>query len=471
MLTYTFSAHPIPLYEQLYRFIKQDIEQGQILAEEKLPSKRVFAKHLGVSVMTVETAYQQLVAEGYLSAVAKQGFFVNALNLPKTLPNRSDFSQISSSKQEEKRKIWRADLTNSQTSADNFPFSVWTKLVREVLKQHQSALMARAESGGVFVLRKAIADHLRAFRGMAVQPEQIIVGAGSEYLYGLLIQLLGFDQVYALAEPSYDKLHQIYQQYRLKIATISMDYSLENLNNLQVNILHTSPSHHFPTGKIMPIAKRYELLAWAAEGEKRYIIEDDYDSEFRFVGQPIPALQSIDMLGKVIYMNTFSKTLASTVRIAYMVLPRELLHRFRQQLGFYASTVSNFEQYVLAEFIQQGYFEKHINRMRAYYQKKRDKLLSALKNSPLADNITIKEENAGLHFIVQFHTSRSEAQISRQAEQAGIKIAPLSRYYQDKTYAPQNTFVIGYSNIDDDQIQYAVKNLAYNCVLDNIKSQ
>ncbi|WP_429945950.1 PLP-dependent aminotransferase family protein [Bibersteinia trehalosi] len=455
MVTYTFKKNNIPLYEQLYCFIKQDIEQGGIIAGEKLPSKRAFAKHLGISVMTVETAYQQLVAEGYLSAKAKQGFFVNPLNLPKTSTSRSVFTGTSGSKPIENSKKWQADLTNSQTSAENFPFSVWTKLVREVLKHHQSALMERAESGGVLILRQAIAKHLHDFRGMNVSPAQIIVGAGTEYLYGLLVQLLGLDKTYALPDPSYDKLHKIFQSYGLNHISISMDYATNALKN--VNVLHTSPSHHFPTGLVMPIAKRYELLAWAAEKTDRYIIEDDYDSEFRFVGQPIPALQSIDMLGKVIYMNTFSKTLSSTVRIAYMVLPPELLTRFHQQLGFYASTVSNFEQYVLAEFIQQGYFEKHINRMRAYYQKKRDNLLFSLKNSPLAEKITIKEENAGLHFIVQFHTELNDEQILQSANEQGIKMVSLARYYQDKSQAPKNAFVVGYSNLADKQVDEVVR--------------
>lgn len=456
MFTYTFNENAIPLYEQLYRFIKQDIEQKKIQSGEKMPSKRAFAKHLGISVMTVESAYQQLVAEGYLEAKAKQGFFVNALNLPKNAPIRSVSLQTSSSNNNKNCKKWQVDLTNSQTSADNFPFSVWTKLVRAVLKNHQNALMERAESGGVWTLRCAIADHLRAFRGMTVEPQQIIVGAGTEYLHGLLIQLLGLDKTYALAEPSYDKLHRIYASYALKTAIVSLNYEIDELNHKQAEILHTSPSHHFPTGQVMPIAKRYELLAWAAENENRYIIEDDYDSEFRFVGQPIPALQSVDMLGKVIYMNTFSKTLSSTVRIAYMVLPFELLSRFHRKLGFYASTVSNFEQYVLAEFIQQGYFEKHINRMRAYYQKKRDKLLFSLKNSPLANRIHIKEENAGLHFIVQLITTLSEERVIQQISKKGIRLNALSNYYQQLQAKPQNEYVIGYSNLEDEQIDYAV---------------
>ncbi|GAB1665193.1 HTH-type transcriptional regulatory protein gabR [Mannheimia haemolytica] len=466
MLTYTFNTQEgTALYEQLYRFLKNDIESNILIAGDKLPSKRAFAKHLGISVMTVETAYQQLVAEGYVNTQPKKGFFVNALNLPEKKEAISVQLQKISSEQYEKNKKWQADLTNRQTLAENFPFSVWTKLVREVLKTHQSELMERAESGGVWTLKFAIANHLRAFRGMIVNPTQIIIGAGTEYLYGLLIQLLGLDKHYALTEPSYDKLRRIYHSYRLSTATVSMPFSIDELNSKNVDVIHTSPSHHFPTGHVMPIAKRYELLAWVAQKAERYIVEDDYDSEFRFVGQPIPALKSIDMLGRVIYMNTFSKTLSSTVRIAYMVLPPELLNRFQQELGFYASTVSNFEQYILAEFIQQGYFEKHINRMRTYYQKKRDKLLKAFKQGNLAEKIAIKEEHSGLHFIVQLNTTLTERQILQAAEEQGIKFVALSAYYQDKSQIQQNAFIIGYSNLKDDQINYVAESLKK--ILDN----
>lgn len=460
MLTYLLNPKiDEPLYEQLYRFLKQDIERGELKADVKLPSKRTLAQHLGVSVVTIETAYQQLIAEGYVNAQPKRGYFVNRLILPTFVPQTGFATVASGLKREKKRKIWRVDLTNRQTLADNFPFSVWTSLMRLVLREHRAALMERSDGCGVWALRTAIAAHLQAFRGMAVSPEQIIIGAGTEYLYSLLIQLLGLDKCYAVAEPGYDKLHKICASYGIESVSVSTEYQISELEDLGVDIVHSSPSHHFPTGQVMPVAKRYELLAWAGEQAERYIIEDDYDSEFRFVGQAIPTLQSIDQAGKVIYMNTFSKTLASTVRIAYMVLPLPLAAQFQQQLSFYASTVSNFEQYALAEFIRQGSFEKHINRMRAYYQKKRDKLLEALKQSRLAERMNIAEEDSGLHFIVRFETALSDAQILAAAEAYGIRLTALATYYRQQSNAAKNAFVIGYSNLADDQIDYAVASL------------
>lgn len=460
MLTYLLNPEmDEPLYEQLYRFLKQDIERGELKADTKLPSKRTLAQHLGVSVVTIETAYQQLVAEGYVNARPKRGYFVNPLVLPIPVQSKGLLTVASGLKCEKKRKIWRADLTNRQTLAENFPFSVWTSLMRLVLREHRTALMEQSEGYGVWALRSAITEHLRAFRGMMLSPEQVIIGAGTEYLYGLLIQLLGLNKRYAIADPGYDKLHKICASYGVESMSVSTEYHISELEKLGVDIVHSSPSHHFPTGHIMPVAKRYELLAWAGEQAERYIIEDDYDSEFRFVGQVIPALHSIDQVGKVIYMNTFSKTLASTVRIAYMVLPPLLAAQFQQKLGFYASTVSNFEQYALAEFIRQGSFEKHINRMRAYYQKKRDKLLGALKQSCLADRMQIEEEDSGLHFIVRFETVLSDEQILIAAEKCGIRLTALATYYRQKNNAEKNAFVIGYSNLTDEQIEYAVKGL------------
>lgn len=460
MLTYSLNAiSTVPLYEQLYRFLKQDIEQEHLENGSKLPSKRTLAKHLGVSIVTVETAYQQLVAEGYLNAQPKRGYFVNHLVLPKALPQRQFSLDTSGIKSTKKCKTWQVDLTNRQTQAEHFPFSVWTSLMRFVLREYRTALMEQSEGSGVWILRYAIAEHLKAFRAMEVSPEQIIIGAGTEYLYGLLVQMLGLTKRYAIADPGYDKLHKICASYGLESVPISTQYEVSELEQWGVDVVHSSPSHHFPTGQVMPVAKRYELLAWADKQTGRYIIEDDYDSEFRFVGQSIPALQSIDHTGKVIYMNTFSKTLASTVRIAYMVLPLPLAEQFQQKLGFYASTVSNFEQYALAEFIRQGSFEKHINRMRAAYQKKRDRLLNTLKQSRLAERMRIEEENSGLHFIVRFETTLSDEHILATAESYGIRLTALATYYQRRCGSAKNAFVIGYSNLADQQIDYAVASL------------
>lgn len=262
---------------------------------------------------------------------------------------------------------------------------------------------------------------------MTVLPEQIIVGAGTEYLYGLLIQLFGKDKIYAVENPGYRKIPQIYKSWQVPCEYINMDsdgVKVSELEEKKADIVHISPSHHYPTGIVMPISRRYELLGWASKNESHYIIEDDYDSELRLSGQPIPTLQSIDVSDKVIYMNTFTKTLSSTVRISYMILPGQLLDEFYKKLSFYSCTVSNFEQYTLAKFIQEGYFEKHINRLRNYYHSKRDTLITAIRSSRLNESVTISGEEAGVHFLMEIATSQPEETLIQSALTQGIRLSP-----------------------------------------------
>ena len=296
---------------------------------------------------------------------------------------------------------------------------------------------------------------------MQVDPEQIVIGAGTEYLHGLLIQLLGNVRIYGVENPGYHKISRIYENMKVEYAKVSMDQegvSIQELEEKRVDIIHTSPSHHFPTGIVMPVSRRYELLGWAAKSPERYIIEDDYDSELRLSGKPFPTLQSIDASDKVIYMNTFTKTLASTVCISYMVLPLTLTEKFYQKLSFYSCTVSNFEQYTLAKFMENGSFEKHINRLRNYYQMKRDAILKAFRKEPLGRFVNIQEEGAGVHFLMQISTAKSEEEIVKEAKGKGIKLAPLSHYFDgEEKESFENTYVVNYSSVDLQNIERAAQ--------------
>ena len=291
--------------------------------------------------------------------------------------------------------------------------------------------MIHSPSGGIRELREAICQYLYQFRGMKVTPEQVVVGAGTEYLYGLLIQLLGRSRRFAVENPGYRKIPMIYEKNGVSCSYIPLDahgVRIDALAESGADILHISPSHHFPTGIITPVSRRHELLNWAAASEHRYIIEDDYDSEFRLGGRPLPTLQSIDTIEKVIYINTFTKSLSSTIRISYMILPPHLMRRFQKELGFYSCTVSNFEQYTLTRFLSEGYFEKHINRMRKYYRNQRNAILDCIKKHPASADIQITEENAGLHFLIHFPSALSDEEIVRRAADAGIRISALSQY-------------------------------------------
>lgn len=457
MLTYTFdNIGDSSLYEYLYKCIKNDIIAGNLSAGEHLPSKRSFAKNLGVSTITIENAYGQLMSEGYIYSLPKRGYFVADI---------SDIAKMKPAiveKQPEpdtEKREFSADLSGSQTNPANFPFSVWAKLMRETISHRSRELMINSPSAGILPLRRAIAGHLRSFRGMNVDPNQIVVGAGTEYLYGVLIQLFGRDKRYCVENPGYSKVYRIYKANSVDCRYADMDsqgISVECLKRVGADIVHISPTHHFPTGITMPVNRRYELLAWANECEGRYIIEDDYDSEFRLDGKPIPSLKSIDISEKVVYINTFSKSLASTIRMSYMVLPVHLAREFYENLSFYSCTVSNFEQYTMASFIEGGHFEKHINRMRLFYSRRRSEVLGIIESSELSKKCSIIEADSGLHFLLRLDADISDDRIKHVLAEHGIHIAALSEYYMDAQREAEHTFVISYSNLDLEKLKEAL---------------
>ena len=450
MLTYELKKSPgVPLYEALYRCIREDILSGALPAGEKLPSKRALAQNLEVSKITVEAAYNQLLSEGFIRAKEKVGYFVEAVEGQQLIRPRSQLQP------ETRKKEYLLDLTGGGT--ENFPFSVWSKLQREVMLDYGEKLLLPLPNQGIPELRQAIADHLAAFRGMHVDPRNILIGAGTDFLYNLLIQLLGRDKTYAVEEPGYGKIRKIYAAGGVACVSAPMDDQgvlpafLEN-----AQVLHCSPSHHFPTGLVTGLGRRKELLKWAKDG--RWIIEDDYDSEFRFDAHPKPTLQALDAHGRVIYMNTFSKSLAPSIRISYMVLPTDLMEEFRKRLGFYSCTVPSFEQYTLARFLSRGYFEKHINRMRKFYRQRRNTVITHLKNNPLADRLTILEQDAGLHFLVQVKTQLTDRQLTAALDSVGIRIQALSEYYHDSK-ADRHCLVVNYSGIKEENLDKAMEAL------------
>ena len=460
MLTYTLDKGAgVSLYEQLYRCVKEDILSGRLAAGEKLPSKRALAAHMEISVITVKNAYEQLMAEGYLSGVEKRGYFVSSVLPPVTAAPPAP--QETAAEPEERQ--WFLDLVTNSIDAEDFPFTVWARLMRQTILERGTGLLHSTPPQGAWALRRAIAAHLRQFRGMDAGTEQIIVGAGTEVLYTLLVQLFGRERIYGVEDPGYGKIARIYRSNGAAVAAIPLDdagLSAEELRRSGADVVHISPSHHYPTGRVMPITRRQELLHWAQERSERIILEDDYDSEFRFVGRPIPTLFSIDGGEQVVYLNTFSKTIAPSIRISFMVLPRHLLADFQEKLGFYACTVSAFEQYTLASFLSGGYYEKHLSRMRKHYRQKRDAVIGAVRQSPLADRATITEEDAGLHFLLRLDGAPPDDVLRREAEARGVRLAMLSDYYQQPEDAPQHVLVVNYTGIDIEKLPAALERLA-----------
>lgn len=466
MLTYNFeNIGSDSLYIHLYKCIKNDIIQGNLSAGEKLPSKRMFAKNLGVSVITIENAYIKLAAEGFISSLPKKGFYVS--DIKKILKDQHASFACANPSGDTPEPAYLADFTSNQTPSDLFPFTIWSKIVREILNDSRVPLMTNSPCGGVFSLRRTIAHYVKEFRGMTVVPEQIIIGAGTEYLYSLLIQLFGHDTCYAAENPGYPKIAKIYQSLHVPFVHITMDAQgirIDELEEKQAQIVHITPSHHYPTGMVMPVSRRYELLGWAAREKNRYIIEDDYDSELRLGGRPVPTLQSMDISDKVIYLNTFTKTLSSTARISYMILPKGLVQPFYDRLSFYSCTVSNFEQYTLARFIEKGKFENHINRLRNYYRTKRDTFIAALQNSPLQPSITISNEDAGLHFLLKIHTALSEETVISHAREKGIRLLPLSSFYEGIPADKSNIYIMNYASMDIAMAD-TIANTLYTCCI------
>ena len=457
MLTYVFEHNGKPLYEQVYDNIKEDIVAGRLRPGEKLPSKRSFAGNNGISTITIQNAYDQLIGEGYIYSIPKKGYYVSDILEMNRIPRESRVSYDIEIPKD--RESYDVDLSSNAVNPDTFPFSIWARMSRETISSQKKELMEVSPTGGIRALRSAIADYLRSFRGMLVDPNQIVIGAGTEYLYSLLIQLIGSDREYCIENPGYKILANIYRQHRIDCKYIPMDehgIRIPELHQSGADIVHISPNHHFPSGITMPASRRYEVLAWANEKPGRYIIEDDYDSEFRPNGKPLPTLFSIDACERVIYMNTFSRSLAPSLRISYMVLPPALLERYQRTLGFYSCTVPAIEQYTLARFLSEGYFETHVNRMRGFYRGRRDQVLDALARSPLAGRCQVRGEDAGLHFLLRLETDRNDRDLARAAEERQIRLSFLSDYGGGEPHV----LVVSYPGIELARLPEALTRLA-----------
>ena len=451
-----------PLYLQLYQYIRSEAEAGHLVSGEKLPSKRQLAKQLKLSVVTVEGAYSQLVAEGYLESRDRSGYYVLPVAVRPELAAQSPVPNVPPLQDGERH--YRFDFATSGGDPSSFPFSTWAKLSREVLSSRDQALLSAAHPQGVPELREAIVRHLYQFRGIRVSPEQVIVGAGSEFLSTLLVQLLGNQGGYALEDPGYGKIARIFQANGARVCPIPLDgqgLRVDRLEESGARVVHITPSHHFPLGTVMPISRRIQLLEWAGQAPDRYIIEDDYDSEFRFSGRPIPALQGLDREGRVIYLNTFAKSLAPSLRIGYMVLPVPLLERYRKELLFYSSTVPSFEQYTLALFMERGPLDRHIARTRSRYQARYAALLRAAEDSGLSRMCSFSGGEAGLHLLMTVKSPRSQPELTRLAAEAGIRLYPLDTYYLCELSKDRFcTYVMGYGKMSEGDLQDVFKLLS-----------
>ncbi|ETA82402.1 PLP-dependent aminotransferase family protein [Youngiibacter fragilis] len=453
-----------PLYMQLYDHIRNEIREGLLEDGARLPSKRSLASHLRISQNTVETAYGQLLAEGFIRSKPKSGYYVSRFEV---YPSDTTGPE-STGKEEETREDtsgFAYDFMTNTVDTRFFPFSTWSRITREVIHDENRELLKASHPQGEVSLRMSIARHLHEHKGVRCTHEQVIIGAGSEYLIGLLVQLLGRDRVYAVEDPGYVKTGMLLMSNGSDVVHVGLDrdgLDVKELEESGAKIVHITPSHQFPMGMIMPARRRMQLLAWAYAEKDRYIIEDDYDSEFRFGGRPIPSLQGLDNSERVIYIGTFSKSLAPSIRIGYLVLPPSLIEEYRKRYMYNASTVSRFEQQTLARFIKDGHFERHLNRMRKVYKSRKENLVNEIRRASFGKSAEIIGENAGLHLLLSPGNGMSEMQLLESAASAGVRLRGLSGYFsQDSLSKPQGTVLLGYSSLSEEEISEAVSLLDF----------
>lgn len=444
----------VPMYEQIYEFIKNEIKTGNLSVHTKLPSSRNLASHLQISRSTVDLAYNQLVSEGYIESVPKSGYYVLNIGDLIHISNNETKPNVVKANASPKMKY---DFSPFAVDISSFPFATWRKLSNQCMNDMNQGLFLLGENQGDIALRKAISNYLHESRGVNCDARRIIIGAGSDYLLQLLSQLLPQKSKICMENPTYKRAFHILNGMGFPIIPIGMreeGISLKQIEESDGNIVYVTPSHQYPLGVVMPIKNRMELIRWAAKDQNRFIIEDDHDSEFRYIGKPIPSLQGIDTFDRVIYMGTFSRAIAPAIRVGYMVLPEELYKRYQQEYYYYASTVSRIDQAIICEFILGGYFERHVNKMRKHYKNKHDLLLKALKI--FGNRIRITGENAGLHLVVEFLKEVSEEDLISKAFEQRIQLYGLNRHYITQEKSKYPTILLGYANVSEDDIQNGI---------------
>lgn len=441
-----------PLYEQIYRYIREEIRTGGLKAGIRLPSTRVLAEHLKVSRSTTQMAYEQLLAEGYIESVPCRGYYIARMEELVEVTAQTDGAMIKGN--DRKSRGYTVDFSPRGIDLDSFPYNTWRKLSKDTLINDNGEMFHKGDPQGEPGFREAIRGYLHSARGVNCTAEQIVVGAGSEYLLMLLAQILGSGRRIAMENPTYKQAYRVFNSLGYQVCPVDMDafgLNPELLQGSGADVAYIMPSHQYPMGIVMPVGRRQELLKWAGETSERYLIEDDYDSEFRYKGKPIPALQGMDKQGKVIYMGTFSKSIAPAIRVSYLVLPMPLLKQYREQAGFYASTVSRIDQNILYHFLSDGYFERHLNRMRAVYKAKHDALMTAIR--PFEKDFVIRGEHAGLHILLTDQKGRSEEVLVQQAADVGVRVYGLSHHYihpeQDRE---KSTVMLGYATLHEGEI-------------------
>ncbi|MBM7662994.1 GntR family transcriptional regulator/MocR family aminotransferase [Bacillus mesophilus] len=447
-----------PLYIQLYTYIKEEIQQGRINAGVKLPSKRKLSVHLEISQQTVETAYLQLLSEGYIESKPRKGRYV--AKLEEYPLSSADKFVTGPSITENRGEEYEVDFSHGKIALDQFPYFTWRKLSAQSLFEDEGSLFNNGDVQGELNLRIEIVNYLYQSRGVRCTPQQVVLGAGTQYLISFITMLIGRHCIYSIEDPGFHRTREafIHQGVTLKYIPLDQDgLIVKKLIESRASVTYVTPSHQFPTGMVMPIARRLELLKWATE-TNGYIIEDDYDGEFRYKGKPIPALQGLDILNRVIYLGTFSKSLIPSIRVSFAVLPQELLEEYKRHFSTYKQTVSRLHQHTLFQFMKNGHWETHLNRMRTLYRRRQKVLLKSIETN-FSDQVKIIGDHAGLHILVAVKNGMSESELLETAKTHKVKVYPTSIYY--KNSSPNNfpRILLGFGGVTEEEIEKGIMRL------------
>lgn len=446
----------VPIYTQLYQFFREEIEKGLILTGEKLPSIRELSQSLNISRNTVDTAYQQLIAEGYVESKEKSGLFVLELEDFPLPPNKEIHNLIGLSPAPKKDSL--IDFQYGDIELERFPLKVWKKCLIDAIDAPTHEVFSYGDKQGHDGLRSEIAAYLYQARGVRCSPDQIILTAGTQTAINLLIQLLSLqNHKVALENPGYDGVRYVFDSQNCDVVPISLEedgINIEELEGSLAKCVYVTPSHQFPVGMILPVQKRMKLLQWAGK-QHAYIIEDDYDGEFRYVGQPIPSLKSLDTKDKVIYLGTFSKAFLPAARVTYMVLPEPLVNIYQSKFFFYSQTVSPHIQVALYRFMKEGHFARHIRKMRKIYQGKQAALLKAI-DFYLGDQVQVIGQKAGLHILLELKGIDSKKLVKR-AEEWGVKIYLTEKFWYKEKLQFDQPIMLGFGGLSEEQIQTGVR--------------
>lgn len=450
-----------PIYLQIYYQIKKDIEQGNIAPGERLPGIRTLAQTLGIGRNTVNQAYTQLAVEGYIQPKHGSGFFVLGTSSKFTEKNYvpQDINTLSGEILESEKPASLYDFQYGTLPYEQFPFKLWRKYTAQIILSSQKEVVNQyPDKQGDLLLRQEIKKHLYKSRGMVCCEEQIIIGCGLQYSLNILCTLLSKENnTIAMEEPGYNGARDVFinNNYKLHAIPVSKDgLMISSIHRSDACAAYVTPSHQFPYGTVMPIFQRKELLDWA-NIKDAYIIEDDYDSELRYDANPVPALYSLDAEDRTIYIGTFSKSLSPSLRVNYMVLPVCLLRRYHSLFRSYNSPVSWLTQHVLAAYMRDGNYERHIRKMCLAYKRRHDVFVQEATKM-FGRKVILHGRGAGVHFVLEFPGGEEQAWLIKQAAKVGVKVYSMIPFWNNRNDCPRNVIFAGYSLLSEQQIREGI---------------